>query len=57
MSPPLSLAKGCRFVPLAHSAAFRRIGLARMRNHLQTRAEAKLLGHLSSQQTGVAGKK
>jgi LysR family transcriptional regulator, hydrogen peroxide-inducible genes activator len=39
--------KGCRFIPLADSTAFRRIGLVWMRNHFQTRAEVELVAHLS----------
>jgi LysR family transcriptional regulator, hydrogen peroxide-inducible genes activator len=39
--------RGCRFIPLADSTAYRRIGLVWMRNHFQTRAEVELLEHLS----------
>lgn len=38
--------KGCRFVPLADEAAYRRVGVIWMRNHFQTRAEVELLEYL-----------
>ena len=46
--------KGCRFVPLADDAAFRRIGVIWMRNHFQTRAEGELLEHLTKSENGAA---
>jgi LysR family hydrogen peroxide-inducible transcriptional activator len=46
--------KGCRFIPLVDDAAYRRIGLIWMRNHFQTRAEARLLEHLMRPSSGSA---
>jgi LysR family hydrogen peroxide-inducible transcriptional activator len=39
---------GCRFISLSDDRAFRRIGLVRLRNHFQTRAENLLIDHLSA---------
>jgi LysR family hydrogen peroxide-inducible transcriptional activator len=39
--------RGCRFVPLADDAAYRRVGVIWLRSHFQTRAEVELLEHLS----------
>jgi DNA-binding transcriptional LysR family regulator len=46
--------KGCRFIPIADEGAYRRVGIAQLKQHFRSRAHTTFLRHLQQSAAGMS---